>query len=82
MRSPWIGIQLRPTTPRARQAWLDAMRSAAPGDPVEWLGDYLPSLMTVPDAAVLALLTGAVYHPDDLVRQYALNACPCLMTVC
>jgi hypothetical protein len=50
------------------------MQSAAPGDPVELLSDYLPSLLTVPDAAMLPLLTGAVYHPNNLVRQYTLNA--------
>ena len=74
VRSPWIRIQVRPTPPRTRQAWLGAMQSAAPGDPVELLSDYLPSLLTVPDAAMLPLLTGAVYHPNNLVRQYTLNA--------
>jgi hypothetical protein len=48
------------------------MRSAAPGDPVEWLSDYLPSLLAVPDAAVLPLLKDALYHPNELVRQYTL----------
>ena len=50
------------------------MRSAEPGDPVEWLCDYLPSLLAVPDAAVLPLLKDAVYHQNNLVRQYALYA--------
>jgi len=72
--SPWIPIQVRPLPPGKRRAWLDSMRSAEPGDPVEWLSDYLPSLLAVPDAEVLPLLKGAVYHPNDLVRQYALYA--------
>ena len=71
-RSPWITIQVRPLPPGKRQAWLDSMRSAEPSDPVEWLCDYLPSLLAVPDAAVLPLLKNAVYHPNNLVRQYAL----------
>src|SRR5664280_662060 len=73
-RSPWIPIQFRPLPPGKRQAWLDAMRSAQPGDPVEWLSDYLPSLLAVPDAAALPLLKDAVYHQNDLVRRYALYA--------
>jgi hypothetical protein len=73
-RSPWVPIEVRPLPPGKRQAWLDAMRSAEPGDPVEWLSDYLPSLLAVPDAAVLPLLKDAVYHPNDLVRGYALYA--------
>jgi hypothetical protein len=73
-RSPWITIQVRPLPSGKRQAWLDSMRSAEPGDPVEWLCDYLPSLLAVPDAAVLPLLKDAVYHPNNLVRQYALHA--------
>src|ERR1035441_6216095 len=64
-RSPWIAIQVRPLPPAKRQSWLDTRRSAQPADPVEWLSDYLPSLLAVPDAAVLPLLKNAVYHPDN-----------------
>jgi len=74
VRSSWIQIHVGSTPPRTRQEWLDAMGRAAPDDPVEWLSDYLPSLLAVPDATVLPLFTGAVYHPNNLVRQYTLNA--------
>jgi hypothetical protein len=55
-RSAWIPIQVRPLSAARRQAWLDSMRSTPPPDPVEWLSDYLPSVLAVPDAAVLPVL--------------------------
>jgi hypothetical protein len=73
-RSPWIPIQVRPFSAARRQAWLDSLRRTPPADPVEWLSDYLPSVLTVPDAAVLPFLKRALYHPDSLVRTYALNS--------
>ncbi len=74
VRSPWIQMQVKPLPPGKRQAWLSSMRSAKPSDPVEWLSDYLPSLLAVPDATVLPLLKDALYHPNGLVRQYTVNA--------
>jgi hypothetical protein len=73
-RSAWIPIEVRPFSAASRQAWLGSMRSTPPADPVEWLSDYLPSLLAVPDAAVLPFLKNALYHSDSLVRGYALNA--------
>ena len=73
-RSAWIPIQVRPFSTARRQAWLDSMRSTPPADPVEWLSDYLPSVLAVPDTAVLPFLKSALYHPDSLVRTYALNS--------
>jgi hypothetical protein len=73
-RSAWIPIQVLPFSTARRQAWLDSMRSTPPADPVEWLSDYLPSVLAVPDAAVLPFLKSALYHPDSLVRTYALNS--------
>ncbi len=74
VRSSWIGIRGRPLSPGKRQAWLDSLRAAEPGDPVDWVSDFLPSLLAVPDAAALSLLMPGLYHPADLVRGYALNA--------
>lgn len=74
VESPWIPIEVTPTPTAKRQAWLNLMRSAAPADPVELLSNYLPSLLAVPDAAVLPVLRSALYHPSELVRQYTLYA--------
>ncbi len=70
--SAWITLQVDPLPSGKRQAWLASMRNSKPHDAVDWLSDYLPSLLAAPDAAVLPLLQDAVYHPDALVRQYAL----------
>lgn len=72
-RSAWIPIQVRAFSTARRQAWLDSMRTP-PADPVEWLNEYLPSLLAVPDAGALSLLKSGLYHPDSLVRSYTLNA--------
>ena len=74
VRSPWMPIQVEPLPTGKRQAWLASMRSRKPDDPVDWLSDYLPSLLALPDAAVLPLLKDAFYRPNGLVRQYALYA--------
>ncbi len=73
-RSGWITIHVQPFSPARRQAWLESMQRSQPVDPVEWLSDYLPGLLAVPDRAVLSLWKGALYHRDSLVRTYALNA--------
>jgi hypothetical protein len=72
VRSAWRTIQVAPLPPGKRQSWLASMRNSKPADPVEWLSDYLPSLLAVPDRAVLPVLKDALYHPNELVRQYAL----------
>ncbi len=72
VHSPWITVQVAPLPPGMRQTWLVSMQRSKPAGPVEWLSDYLPSLLAVPDSAVLPLLKDAVYHPDERVRQYAL----------
>jgi hypothetical protein len=73
-RSAWTQIRVRPFSAARRQAWLDSLQSAPPADQVEWLSDYLPSVLAVPDAAALPFLKSALYHQDNLVRTYGLNA--------
>ena len=73
-RSPWVPINIHPATPGQRHKWLAAMRGREPSDPAEWISDYLPSLLAVHDASALPYLKDALYHPDNLVRQYTLNA--------
>jgi hypothetical protein len=74
VRSPWVRIHIEPLPLAKRQAWLASMAKAKPGDPVEWVSDYVPSLLALPDAGVLPLLKGALYNPNGLVRQYTVYA--------
>jgi len=74
VRSDWLPVQLLPLPPDKRQAWLDAMRAAEPVDPVEWISDYLPSLLAIPDSPILPFLERALHHGNDLVPHYALHA--------
>lgn len=61
--SAWTRIEILPGPPAAP--------GPPPADPVEALTDYLPSILGFPDDAHLALVTGYLYHPTDLVRRYA-----------
>ena len=74
VRSGWVSFEVHDYSPAQRAAWLAAMRQAAPSDPVELLSDYLPSLVAVPDKAVLAMLDDYFYNSNDLVRQYTMYA--------
>jgi len=47
------------------------MSAHAPTDTVEALTDFLPSILGVPDPESLRLLVPYFYHPDELVRRYA-----------
>jgi hypothetical protein len=74
VRSAWIPLEVQRFSAAKRKAWLDSMRNTQPADPVDWVSDYLPSVLAIPDAAALSLLKGALYHSDSLVRDYARNA--------
>ncbi|MFN7994467.1 MAG: hypothetical protein U0Q18_12750 [Bryobacteraceae bacterium] len=74
VRSPWTKFAVRELPPGRRANWLAAMQRSAPSDPVELLSDYLPSLLALPDAAVLPALDDFTYDRDSLVRQYLLYA--------
>jgi len=50
------------------------MRQTAPSDPVELLRDFLPSILAVPDSAVLSMVEEYLYNSNDLVRKYSMYA--------
>ncbi|MFY9727454.1 MAG: hypothetical protein WB579_07065 [Bryobacteraceae bacterium] len=70
-RSGWLKFAVLDFPPSKRASWLAEMRRAAPSDPVELLSDYLPSILALPDSAVLSIVEEYLYNSSDLVRQYA-----------
>jgi hypothetical protein len=62
-QTAWTRIEIQP-----QQPWRP---SPPPQDPAEALSDYLPGILGFPDDAHLYLVTDYLYHPSDIVRQYA-----------
>jgi len=73
-RSNWLQFEVLDFPPAKRAAWLAEMRKTAPSDPVELLGDFLPSILAVPDNTVFSMLEEYLYNSSDLVREYTLYA--------
>lgn len=73
-RSSWLRFEVLDFPPAKRAAWLASMRQSAPSDPVELLSDFLPSILALPDNAVLSLLREYQRNSDQLVREYSTNA--------
>ena len=73
-QSDWARIEVRPSTPAQRQAWLLKMLASPPTDPVEVLANYLPSLLAVRDEAVLRVVAKYLDSPDQILQRYAAYA--------
>ena len=71
-RSAWTRIEILPGTRTDRVQWLKEQRAHASSGTVELLTDFLPGILGSPEPESLALLCGYLYHPDVLVRQYAM----------
>jgi hypothetical protein len=74
VRSEWVPLEVKWRPEGERLEWVQVRLAAAPEDPVEWLSDYLPSLLAMPDAAVLPAMGKALVHGSGLVRSYAVAA--------
>lgn len=72
LRSPWLRVEVKPGNRESRKRWLAKMSANAPTDATSLLTDFLPSILGIPDEPSLQLLTRYLYHPDSLVRQYAM----------
>jgi hypothetical protein len=72
VQSPWTPIDILPGTPAGRAQWLKEFSARAPTGTAELLTDFLPGILGIPDKQSLELLCPYLYHPDSLVRQYAM----------
>jgi hypothetical protein len=70
-QSEWTVIEIQPSTPAQRAAWLAKLAAAMPSDPVELMADSLPSLLAVRDEVALRVLGRYLDSPDQVLRTYA-----------
>jgi len=70
--TPWTQIEILPADARARARWLAEASAHAPTNTADLLADFLPSILGVPDDQSLGILRPYLYHPDRLVREYAM----------
>jgi hypothetical protein len=68
----WTKIEILPADPAARQQWLADTVANAPTDTGDLLADFLPGILGHPDDETLQILQPYLYHPDRLVREYAM----------
>lgn len=70
-QSEWTAIEVLPSTAEQRRAWFRSLAENAPGDVVELMSNYLPSLLAARDEPTLRLLARYLDHPNSLIQQYA-----------
>jgi hypothetical protein len=70
--TPWTKIEILPADAAARKEWLADTSVHAPNDAADLLTDFLPSILGNPDEESLSALRPYLYHPDRLVREYAM----------
>jgi len=71
--SAWTPIQIQPATPGERARWLANIHLDATTSTAELLTDTLPGILGVADEQTLRIVSSYLYHPDTLVRQFALH---------
>ena len=71
--SLWTPLIIKPAIAGERARWLTKLQHNAPTSTVELMTDFLPQILGIPDQQSLEILGGYLYHPDNLVRQFARN---------
>jgi hypothetical protein len=71
-RSDWITFEVRRSTLKQRDAWLQTLLANAPTNPGALVGDYLPSLLAAaPDVRALRAVLDQTYSPHEVVGSVA-----------
>jgi hypothetical protein len=73
-QSEWTAIEILASTAEQRRTWFQTLAVSPPGETVELLSDFLPSLLAARDEPSLRVLAPYLESPDSLLRQYAAYA--------
>jgi hypothetical protein len=68
----WTPIEVLPEDAGERQRWLADQRAHPPPNTADLLSDFLPGILASPDEQSLDILREYLYHPDSVVRHYAM----------
>lgn len=72
--SEWMPIEVKLFSSKQRREWVKNQLSHQPNDIGLIVGDYIPSLLALPDTEVLPVFLKNLHHPDKFVQNYAMNA--------
>jgi hypothetical protein len=68
----WTPIEVLPENAEERRRWLTDQRAHPPENTADLLSDFLPGILGIPDEQSLDILREYLYHPDSVVRRYAM----------
>jgi hypothetical protein len=71
IQTEWVPFDVEPIGDDARKARVEHVLENPPTDPGLIVGDFLPSLLAMPDQQSLAGICPFIHNPANLVQQYA-----------
>ena len=74
-QSDWLDFQVQQSSPDQRKDWFEGHRKNVPGDPGEFVGDFLPSLLAnAPNPRALEVVLEQMYATKPLISGCALGS--------
>lgn len=74
IQSEWMPLRVEASADDQRRDWLTELTRNPPASPEELIGDYLPSILGVPDERSLEAVVEQLYHPHSRVTWFAQGA--------